>query len=357
MSKRKTRKFTGEKAKRERVPMLVGIVSPSGGGKTYSALRLATGMQRVTGGEIFFVDTEHRRALHYADEFKFTHVQMNPPFSPLDYLDVIEYCQGQKASILILDSMSHEHEGQGGVLEMHDAELDRLAGDDEKRRQKMTFTAWAKPKAQRRKLINSILQMGVNAIFCFRAKEKLKIIAGKNPIVLGWQPIAGEEFIFEMLVNILLYPAAKGVPNWSPDARAEDAMTKMPGNLAHIFKEGAALSEDVGEAIAQWAQGDVEPNPLLEEWKQKLLGAKNRSILDKRTKKIGSVEWTEQEKNELRQAVRTRRAALKAESPDASPPPEDKPGTGDPPPPDVDPDTGEEIPSQAEMDAAREAAQ
>ena len=48
-------------AKRSQVPLIVGITGSSFSGKTVSALRLATGMQRVYGGEIGMDDTESRR--------------------------------------------------------------------------------------------------------------------------------------------------------------------------------------------------------------------------------------------------------------------------------------------------------
>jgi ABC-type sulfate/molybdate transport systems ATPase subunit len=52
------RNFEARDAVREHVPLLIGLTGPSGGGKTFSALRLATGIQQVTGGDIYFVDTE-----------------------------------------------------------------------------------------------------------------------------------------------------------------------------------------------------------------------------------------------------------------------------------------------------------
>jgi hypothetical protein len=54
MATQPERKFTANDAKREHVPLLIGLTGPSGGGKTYSALRLATGIQQVTGGDIYF---------------------------------------------------------------------------------------------------------------------------------------------------------------------------------------------------------------------------------------------------------------------------------------------------------------
>ena len=313
-----TRQFKATQAKREMVPMLVGLTGPSGCGKTYSALRLATGMQRITGGDIYVIDTEARRALHYADQFTFKHLELTEPFSPLDYLEAIEYCQKQGAKIIIVDSLSHEHEGPGGVLEMHDAELDRMAGKtDFAKRNKMTFTAWAKPKAQRRKLINAILRLGVNGIFCFRAKEKIKIVKGKDPIHLGWQGICGDEFLYEMTINCLLYPGSGGVPNWKPDERGEAVMLKKPAHLASVFKDGQPLSEETGERLARWAQGDAPAQQEPEDFEgllTHLTNAPTLEILASTGKKWAKLPWTDEQKGILRATMQARQDELKSDA-------------------------------------------
>lgn len=249
------RNFEDRPAVRERVPLLLGLVGPSGTGKTFSALRLATGIQRVTAGEIFYVDTEARRALHYADKFKFRHVDFKPPFGPLDYLTVIDHCVKQRAGVIVIDSMSLEHEGQGGVLEMHEAETQRLAEAWKCSPFKTQMPAWAKPKAERRRLINGILQLGCNVIFCFRAKEKIKIVTGKDPVQLGWQAIAGEEFIYEMTAKCCLLPGANGSPSWVSELPGEQAMMKLPEQFKPMFEKREQLSEDIGQRLAEWAAG------------------------------------------------------------------------------------------------------
>ena len=87
-----SRVFPVSVAKRAKVPLLVGLFGPSGSGKTYSALRLATGITSVAGGDIYVIDTEANRALHYADTFKFQHVPFSEPFGSLDYLAVLRQC-------------------------------------------------------------------------------------------------------------------------------------------------------------------------------------------------------------------------------------------------------------------------
>ena len=257
----KARTFDDKPAVRTSVPLLLGLTGASGSGKTYSALRAATGIQRVTGGEIFYIDTEARRALHYADRFKFRHLEFTAPFGPLDYLAAIEHCQKKGAKVIVVDSMSHEHEGPGGVLEKHETETTRLSALWHCSRDAAQMSAWVEPKAERRRLINSILQLGINGIFCFRAKEKLRIKKGEKPEPMGWMPIAGEEFVFEMTVNCLLYPGSGGVPEWNPGEIGERMMVKLPEQFRELFKQRRPLDEETGEALAKWAAGSSMTSP------------------------------------------------------------------------------------------------
>lgn len=260
------RTFESKPAEREHVPLLIGIVGPSGGGKTFSALRLARGIQRVSGGDIHVIDTEARRALHYASIFRkpdgspgFMHTAFGAPFGSLDYLAAIEHCVRQGAKTIVIDSASHEHEGPGGLLEQHAAEVHRIAGDDWRKAERVKMLAWQKPKANRRRLINSLLQLECNFILCFRAKQKLKIIPGKEPEQRGWMPIAAEELAYELAARFLLLPGANGVPTFSPEHEDERAMVKIPEQFRSMLAKPEQLSEDLGERMARWAAGSAAP--------------------------------------------------------------------------------------------------
>lgn len=257
------RKFVANAAVRERVPLLIGLMGPSGGGKTFSALRLATGIQRVTGGEIYVIDTEAKRALHYADRFQFKHVPFGEPFGSLDYLAALRFCVDQGAKVIIVDSMSHEHEGPGGLIDLHDQVLTRMAGSDFGKRERMKMLAWAEPKADRRELINGILRLDANFIFCFRAKNTSKPVKnalGKTEVVpLGFMPIAGEEFVFEQTLNALLLPGAGGIPSWSSANVGESTMIKLPEQFAKLRERTTPLDEKLGEHLAKWASGGSPP--------------------------------------------------------------------------------------------------
>lgn len=335
----KMRSFDDRPAVREHVPLMIGLMGPSGSGKTYSALRLGTGIQQVSGGEIFVIDTEARRALHYASRFKFRHVVFSAPFGPLDYLAAIEHCVRKGAKVIIVDSMSHEHEGPGGVLEMHEAEVQRLSRGDAAKAEKVKMLAWSKPKQARRRMINSILQQPCNFIFCFRAKEKIKVERGKDPEPRGFMPIAGEEFVYEMTLNALLLPNAGGVPEWASNEIGEKQMIKLPEQFRELLLgTKGPLSETVGKELATWAAGD-DPELDPEDFVIPASYAKNHGGNPLRQYDVAKLEFFanhEKAPHSLREAARRVIAARSAPEPGASDEPDP---VGDDI--DFDPETGE----------------
>jgi hypothetical protein len=263
-----SRTFESTPAVRARVPLIVGLAGASGSGKTKSALRLAVGMQQVFGGDINVVDTESRRALHYADEFRFIHTPFEPPYGPADYSDVLAHVRKLKPGVVVIDQLSYEHDGLGGVLEMHEAELDRMAGSDWQKRERVKMAAWIKPKADRRRLVNEIVQIGAEfaIIMCFRAKETAKPVRdaqGRTVIEdQGFMPIAASEFLFEATASCVLYPGSNGVPTWQTEFKGERLFMKLPGQFSSILAPGKQLSEEMGRQLAEWARGGgSKPEP------------------------------------------------------------------------------------------------
>lgn len=226
-----------KKAVRKAIPFIGCFYGRSGGGKTYSAIKLASGL--VGGDKICLIDTENGRASHYADDFDNLYIlDLEPPFTPARYIEAIKTAEKQGYKAIILDSISHEWDGIGGCLEM--AEEKTKSGKD-----KEGLNKWAKPKAEHRKLMNMLLQSKAHIIFCARAKEEMEQIKvdGKTEIVKkGIIPIQEKNFPFEMLVTFRMTDKGKAI--------IEKCIKSLESSLQIV--EGEFVGEKHGKMIADW---------------------------------------------------------------------------------------------------------
>lgn len=226
-------------AVRENTFLLIALAGASGSGKTYSAMELATGIG--DGARFAFIDTEARRGLHYADQFDFDHAELAPPFSPARYLEAVKEAEKAGYPCVVIDSMSHEHEGEGGLQDMADAT--GVKGP----------AAWARPKAEHKKMMNALLQMRCHVVFCLRAHEKIdmskKDDRGKVIVEsMGWQPVCEKNFMFEMTISMTLRPEAPGVYDPGLPKKIQD-------QHAPAFIPGQHITREAGRMLAAWAAG------------------------------------------------------------------------------------------------------
>jgi len=252
--------FQFKPAIREQVGLLVGLAGGTGAGKTFSAMRMAAG---ISGDKPFAViDTEAGRAKHYADAFRFDHGDLHPPFSPQAYAEAILAADQAGYPVIVVDSMSHEWSSEGGVLEMQEAELDRMAGDDWKKREAVKMAAWIRPKMQHKKMVQRLLQVRAHLILCFRAEEKVEMVrdekTGKMVIVPkvsrtgldGWAPVTEKNLPFELTTSFLLTADAPGMPK----------PIKLQSQHRPMFPLDQPIDEESGKKIAIWASGGAMPD-------------------------------------------------------------------------------------------------
>jgi hypothetical protein len=256
--------FTFRPAKRESVGLLIGLSGGTGSGKTFSALRLATGM---AGGKPFcIIDTEAGRAKHYADQFKFDHGDLMPPFSPEHYAEAIKAADDAGYPVIVVDSASHEWSGVGGVLDMQEAEF-KAAGY----RDAMKMVSWIKPKMAHKAMVARLLQVRAHLILCFRAEEKIEMVRdehGKMTVapkksltgLAGWIPICEKSLPFEMTLSVLLTADKPGIPK--PIKLQEQHRALMPLD--------APITERTGELLAAWAAGGTKEPDTRAELLQKI---------------------------------------------------------------------------------------
>lgn len=242
--------FVYAPAVRRNTHVLIALAGASGSGKTYSALELATGLAGEQG-KIAVLDTEADRALHYADRFEFDHCNLTPPFTPDRYREAIVAAEQAGYAVIVIDSMSHEHDGEGGLTEMAEQEL-------LKRRDGNSAAAWALPKAKHKRLMNRLLQIRSHLVFCLRAEDKIKMVKvfderRQREITTvepaGWQPVCEKRFMFEMTASFILTPDNPGVPT----------PIKLQEQHRPAFSKGNAIGRESGRRIANWAAGGAAP--------------------------------------------------------------------------------------------------
>lgn len=250
--------FQFKPAVRESVGLIIGLAGASGSGKTYSAMRLASG---ISGDKRFAViDTEGGRAKHYADQFKFDHGDLKPPFRPQAYAEAIHAADEAGYPVIVVDSVSHLWAGEGGILEWQEEELDRMAGDDWRKREACRMASWIKPKMAHKAFVQRLLQLRAHLILCFRAEEKVEMVKdehGKTRIVPkksttgldGWMPVCEKSLPYELTVSFLLMADNPGVPH----------PIKLQAQHRAMFPPGNPIDEEAGRRVAAWAAGAVEP--------------------------------------------------------------------------------------------------
>lgn len=250
-------------AVRESSRLLLGLAGPSGGGKSFSALALARGL---AGDQPFAaLDTEAGRLLHYADRFQpWHHGELVAPFRPENYGDAFLAAEKAGYPVILVDSASHEYSGVGGLIDWHDEILDRRAGNDVGKRERMSGMCWAEPKIAHAKFVNQLLQVRAHVLLCFRAREAVEFAKENGKTVIrptqardafdGWlietehkrMPLA-----FELNASFLLLPDHPGIPR----------PIKLPDPLRPLIPLDQPLSVETGRQLAAWAQGESDKKP------------------------------------------------------------------------------------------------
>ena len=240
--------FQVKKATREKIYTKIALMAPSGGGKTYGALRLATGMaeelkaQSGKEAKILLANTESKRGYYYANEFNYDIVDIDAPHNPEKYVELIEFAVAEGYEILIIDSSSHEWEGKGGCLE-----LQQQAGG--------TYQSWAKVTPRHNKFINAIADSQIHIIATMRGKDQYEMEKddrGRTTVTkLGVGAKQRDGFEYEFTCTFLI------------DQKTNMATAQKDNT--HIFEGETAtlLSESYGKKIIQWANSGEGYTPVV----------------------------------------------------------------------------------------------
>jgi hypothetical protein len=191
-------------ATREKLKARLALAGPAKAGKTYTGLRIAACLAGPDG-KIAVIDTEHRSASKYQGEspdgipFHFQVCELEH-YAPTTFTAAIREASGMGVDVLMIDSLTHEWDGFGGLLEMKNA-ISSKTGNE--------FTAWGPVTPKHHELIETMLSLPCHLIVTLRSKMEYVLEESVNssgrkvmvPKKIGMQPVQkpGCEFEFDVL--------------------------------------------------------------------------------------------------------------------------------------------------------------
>lgn len=186
-----------QKATRKQAKLRMALAGPSGSGKTYSALLIAQGL--APQGRIAIIDTERGSGELYSHLAEYDIAPFTPPYSPERYVKLIREAEEAGYDVLIIDSLSHEWAGTGGVLDQYDV----VAATKSNK-----FSVWAELTPQHNELVDAILRANLHVIVTLRTKTAYEIKdedGKKKPIKIGLAPVQrdGIEYEFTLVLDLL----------------------------------------------------------------------------------------------------------------------------------------------------------
>lgn len=231
---------TIKKASRQKVKIKLGYAGPAGAGKTMSSLLTAFGLCG-NWDKVLLIDTENGSGELYSDLGNYNVISLAPPFTPESYVDAIKLAEQSGAEVIIIDSVSHEWEGKGGILETHS----NMTGN--------SFTNWGKLTPRHNKFVESILQSNCHVICTLRTKTDYVLVEknGKQvPEKVGLKAITREGWEYDLTVVFDL------------DIKQQATSSKDRTNM-FMNKPQFTPSPSTGQLIRNWCETGVEQPPTI----------------------------------------------------------------------------------------------
>ena len=140
---------------------------------------------------------------------------------------------------IIIDSISHEWEGVGGILDIHGA----MMGN--------TFTNWAKVTPRHNAFVQKILQSNCHIVATIRSKQDY-VLSEKNgkmvPEKIGLKGVTREGLDYEFTIVLEL------------DLKHMATSTKDRTQL-FMDKPSFIITPDTGKTIKAWCESGAAPTP------------------------------------------------------------------------------------------------
>ena len=251
-------------AERQGARLLIQLSGPSGSGKTLTAILLAYGLVDGDGSKVIGIDAENRRMSLNASPSTyemvaqqlgrkkpvspFRVIEFFAPFSPSRYIEAIDAACKAGAEVIVIDSTSHEWEGEGGCESIANAGNSKMPN-------------WKLAKKEHKRFMNFMLQCPAHIIACTRAREKTDFKDTSKPVSLGMQPIQEKNFSYEATVSLMMWNQGH-----------DQTVLKCPSELQHIMGRGTGyITAADGAALRAWVDGGAKVDQTVEHWRGMLV--------------------------------------------------------------------------------------
>lgn len=242
------------KASRKQAKIKLGLSAPSGAGKTLGALKIAYGLAGGDWSKVCVIDTENNSADLYSHLGGYDVLPLSAPYSPERYVDAIRMVENAGYEVCIVDSITHEWDGEGGILDIKS----KMSGD---------FRDWNQLTPRHDKFIKAIVECKCHIITTVRRKQEYAMVTnemGKTKVQkLGLKEITREGFDYELTVNLSI--------------DKDSHMVTVLKDRTELFegKPEFIITEDTGRLIKEWCELGIDPLAEVNEALERLRGCKS----------------------------------------------------------------------------------
>lgn len=233
-----------KKAERKKAKIRLGLSGPSGFGKTYSGLLIAKGLVG-DWSKIALIDTENGSGELYSDLGDYNVVTLESPYTPERYIQAIKLCEQAGIECIIIDSITHEWDGEGGCLDIQT----QLGG---------RYQDWAKVTPRHNAFIQAILTSSSHIITTIRRKQDYEMteVNGKKSVQkVGTKEVTREGFEYELTMNL------EFVNDKHLVKASKDRTSLFMGQPEFI------PTEETGKKIKDWCESGIDlPEPTKEQF-------------------------------------------------------------------------------------------
>lgn len=231
---------TLRKAARQKAKLRIGLSGSAGSGKTYSALLIAKGLSGGSLEKVAIIDTENGSADLYSHLGEYSVLTLQAPYTPERYTQALSECEASGAEVIIIDSVTHEWDGKGGILESNE-----LLGQTKFKGN--NWAAWSVSTPRHQKFIEAITTSKCHIITTARSKTDTIQTEDKKIKKVGLKEIQREGYEYELTVNFTI------------DRDGHYAATSKDRTGIFIDLDPFVISEKTGETLKEWAEKGIEP--------------------------------------------------------------------------------------------------